>query len=124
MTAPEPPGDGRRLLRGLLRDQRRRVVLSAAGGVVHQACEALVPVVIGVLVDRAIAPRDGSTLLVGLAALALLFVLLNSAYRVQALTATRAIQEAEHDLRLRLTRRILAPEGLAPAAGGPPDGRS
>ena len=40
--------DGRALLREIVRAQRRRVVGAALGGVAHQACEALVPVLIGV----------------------------------------------------------------------------
>ena len=49
--------------------------------------------------------------------LAVLFVVLNSAYRVQFLVATRAMQEAEHDLRMRLTARVLAAGGIARGAG-------
>ena len=55
--------DGRALLRGIVRAQRRRVIVSSLGGASHQACEALVPVLIGVIVDRAIEPFDTAGLL-------------------------------------------------------------
>ena len=51
--------DGRALLREIVRAQRRLVIGAALGGIGHQACEALVPVLIGVVVDRAIEPSDG-----------------------------------------------------------------
>src|SRR5918993_23457 len=101
--------DGRGLLRGIVRAQRRRVIGASLGGIAHQACEALVPVLIGVIVDRAIEPSDENALLLWIVLLALLFVVLNSAYRVQYLLSTRAQQEAEHDLRMRLTARVLDP---------------
>lgn len=107
--------DGRALLRDILRAQRRRAVGSSLGGIAHQACEALVPVLIGVIVDRAIEPSDGDSMVLLTVLLAVLFVVLNSAYRVQFLLATRAQQEAEHDLRMRLTERVLDPGGIAGA---------
>ena len=107
--------DGRALLRGIVRAQRRLVIGAALGGIGHQACEALVPVLIGVIVDRAIEPSDGDSMVRWTIALAVLFVVLNSAYRVQFLLATRAQQQAEHDLRMRLTARVLEPGGIAGA---------
>ena len=107
--------DGRALLRGIVRAQRRRVILSSLGGASHQACEALVPVLIGVIVDRAIEPSDGDSMVLWTVLLAVLFVVLNSSYRVQFLVVTRASQEAEHDLRMRLTERVLDPGGIAGA---------
>ena len=46
-------------LRSVLRDERRPIVVSAVCGVAHQTCEILVPVVIGIVVDRAIEPSTG-----------------------------------------------------------------
>ena len=107
--------DGRGLLRGIVRAQRRRVIVSSLGGAAHQACEALVPVLIGVIVDRAIEPSDGGSMVLWTVLLAVLFVVLNSSYRVQFLVVTRASELAEHDLRMRLTERVLEPGGIAGA---------
>jgi putative ABC transport system ATP-binding protein len=107
--------DGRGLLRGIVRAQRRRVIVSSLGGASHQACEALVPVLIGVIVDRAIEPSDGGSMALWTVLLAVLFVVLNSSYRVQFLVVTRASELAEHDLRMRLTERVLDPGGIAGA---------
>ena len=73
------------------------------------------PVLIGVIVDQAIEPSDGDSMVRWTITLAVLFVVLNSAYRVQFLLATRAQQQAEHDLRMRLTGRVLEPGGIAGA---------
>ncbi|WP_320669342.1 ABC transporter ATP-binding protein [Patulibacter defluvii] len=110
---PDPPVRGAHLFRQVVRDERRRIAISAAGGILHQTTEALVPVVIGVVVDRAIAPGDGGALVLWLALLAALFVVLTLAYRIQFTVGMRAREEREHDLRLRLTRRILDPAGIA-----------
>ena len=107
--------DGRALLRGIVRAQRRRVILSSLGGASHQACEALVPVLIGVIVDRAIEPSDGGAMVLWTVLLAVLFVVLNSSYRVQFLVVTRASEEAEHDLRMRLDRARAGPRRDLPA---------
>ena len=53
-------------LRRVLRDERRPIVVSAVCGVAHQTCEILVPVVIGIVVDRAIEPSDGLETVVGI----------------------------------------------------------
>jgi putative ABC transport system ATP-binding protein len=104
-------------LRGTLRAHRRATAVSALGGVVHQACEILVPAVVGAAVDRAIAPSDSGALLLWLGLLAALFIVLNGAYRVQYLVGRRATLWAEHDLRLALSARALAPEGLTAVEG-------
>ena len=73
------------------------------------------PVLIGVIVDRAIEPSDGGSMVLLDGPLAVLFVVLNSSYRVQFLVVTRASELAEHDLRMRLTERVLEPGGIAGA---------
>ncbi|MGY1744487.1 ABC transporter transmembrane domain-containing protein [Blastococcus sp. SYSU D00695] len=85
----------------------------------HQACEALVPVAIGLTIDRAVATGDGVALAVALAGTGLLFVVLSQAYRFGALAVTAAWWEETHLLRVELTERVLDPRGLAdpPATG-------
>ncbi|MDO9407842.1 ABC transporter ATP-binding protein [Patulibacter sp.] len=108
-----PVAGGRPLLRQVLRERRRPAVVSTLGGVVHQTCEAFVPVLIGVLVDRAIERRDAGELVLWIVVLALLFAVLTTAYRVQLLTLVGGLEHGEHDLRTALARRILAAAGIA-----------
>ncbi|MEV2277033.1 ABC transporter ATP-binding protein [Nocardiopsis sp. NPDC049922] len=108
MSAP-----GRAVLRGALRGQRRRVATAALLGSGHQTGEALVPVVIGVVIDVAVATGSGRALLLWLAVLGVVFVVLSFSYRFGARVAERASEQAAHDLRLRLTRRVLDARGGA-----------
>ncbi|GLF96917.1 ATP-binding cassette domain-containing protein [Streptomyces yaizuensis] len=93
--------------------ERRDVVVGAALGAGHQAGEALVPVLIGVVIDRGVARGDGSGLLIGLAALGLVYTALSVGFRFGARAGERAAETAAHRLRTRLVGRILAPEGGA-----------
>ena len=106
------PMTGDALLRDILRSTRGKIALAAAGSISHQACETLVPVFIGLTIDAAIAPSDGGRLALWLALLAVLFVVLSASFRLQILVGVRAMENAEHELRLRLTRRILDPGGI------------
>ncbi|MGU3499519.1 ABC transporter ATP-binding protein [Mycobacterium sp. C31M] len=78
----------------------------------HQLCEAMVPVLIGVLVDRAVKPGDAGQLLVWIGVLAALFVALTACYRLGARHLMRAIATEGHQLRIDLAARILEPRRL------------
>ncbi|MGK9146819.1 ABC transporter ATP-binding protein/permease [Plantibacter flavus] len=91
----------------------RILTIAVLGLALHQVTEALVPVFIGVVIDRAIAPADPLALGLMLCALALLFVVLTFAWRLSARQVTRVFTAGEHDLRLLAARRILHPRGLA-----------
>ncbi|NLE78075.1 MAG: ABC transporter ATP-binding protein [Rhodococcus sp.] len=79
---------------------------------VHQLAETMVPISIGVIIDRAVVTGDTSALLVSVAALALLFVVLTSAWRMGARFTVRAMQSEAHALRVEVARRILDPRGV------------
>jgi len=79
----------------------------------HQAAEALVPVVVGVIVDEAIATGDGERLALTLAVLAGLFVVLSFAFRLGFRRVARAEERAAHELRVELAQRVLHPAGGA-----------
>ncbi|GAA3015634.1 ABC transporter ATP-binding protein [Streptosporangium longisporum] len=99
----------------LRRTMRRNRARLGAGTVLlslHQVCEASVPILIGVIVDRAIGPGDTGALLWWLAALAALFTALTLAYRYGARTLMRAIAHETHLLRLELAAKIIDPRGL------------
>ncbi|MEU6198916.1 ABC transporter ATP-binding protein [Streptomyces sp. NPDC047061] len=104
---------GRDVLAGSVRGQGRRVALGAALGSVHQLGEALVPVLIGVVVDQAVAGQDAGRLVLWLAVLAVLYVCLSWSFRLGARAGERGAEEAAHELRLAVVRRVLDPRGGA-----------
>ncbi len=79
----------------------------------HQVAEALVPVMVGVVIDRAIARSDTSALIWSLVAFTVLFVALSNAFRIGYTVISRAGLAAEHEVRVRLARRVLHPGGGA-----------
>ncbi|SEO76526.1 ABC transporter ATP-binding protein [Amycolatopsis saalfeldensis] len=102
---------GRDVLRSAVAGQRRPVVLASVLAATHQGGEALVPVVIGVVIDRAVADSSVLTLLLWLGVLGVVFLVLSSSYRFGARAAERASELAAQDLRLRISRRVLHPRG-------------
>ncbi|MER6077209.1 ABC transporter ATP-binding protein [Streptomyces sp. NPDC001833] len=106
---------GRDVLSRSVGGQGRRVALGAALGSVHQLGEALVPVLIGVVVDQAVAGRDAGRLVLWLAVLAVLYVCLSWSFRLGARAGERGAEEAAHELRLAVVRRVLDPRGGAEA---------
>ncbi|MGW2624498.1 ABC transporter ATP-binding protein [Micromonospora taraxaci] len=99
------------VLRRALRRQRRRVVLGIVLLCAHQATEALVPVAIGVIIDRAVATGDVTALLLSLAGLAALFTALAFAYRTGARLAYAAVEHEAHTTRVEIVRSALDPRG-------------
>jgi putative ABC transport system ATP-binding protein len=108
-------GDRGTVLRRAIGGQRRHVGLATLLAAGHQAGEALVPVLIGVVIDSAVATGSVSRLVLWLAVLGAVFAVLSYSYRFGAREAERASEWAGHDLRLGLTRRILDPRGGAEA---------
>lgn len=81
-----------------------------------QACETLVPVAIGLVIDRAVATSDLTALLWSGAGLCLLFLVLSCSYRFGARLGFSAMQWETHRLRLEITGRSLDPRGVAGGA--------
>jgi putative ABC transport system ATP-binding protein len=106
---------GREVLRRSITGQRRSVSLAALLTACHQGGEALVPVVIGVVIDQAVAGGSAGTLIFWLAALGVVFAALSTSYRLGARFGERAAERAAHDLRLDVGRRVLHPGGGAEA---------
>ncbi|MCV7419608.1 ABC transporter ATP-binding protein [Mycobacterium yunnanensis] len=75
----------------------------------HQLCEAMVPVMIGAVVGRAVETGDVGQLILWIAALAVLFLALTSCYQAGARHLMRAIATEGHQLRVDLSLRILHP---------------
>ncbi|MFC4589121.1 ABC transporter ATP-binding protein [Sphaerisporangium corydalis] len=115
MGASDP--SGRDVLRGAIRGQRRGVAVGSLLGAGHQAGEASVPVLIGVVIDQAVGKGDLSALLLWLAVLAVVYVGLSFSFRFGARAGERAAEQAGHKLRVALVRRVLD------AGGGAENGR-
>lgn len=101
----------RTVLRQAVLGQRRHLIPGTILLVVHQACESMVPIVIGAAIDRAIGNGDTGALLRWLALLVALFVVLATAWFRNAVFTERACQGAEHDTRLGIARRVLSSTG-------------
>lgn len=111
MRQADPPG--RTVLWRAVREQRRDVALGAVLGMGHQTGEALVPVLIGVAIDRGVVDGDVAGLLLWLGVLAVVYVGLSFSFRFGARAGERASVTAAHRLRTELVSRVLAPEGGA-----------
>ncbi|WP_324799343.1 ABC transporter ATP-binding protein [Streptomyces cyaneofuscatus] len=110
---------GRGVIRRAVAGQRRDVAVGSLLGAAHQTGEALVPVLIGLIVDRAVVRPDGGALALWLVVLAVVYAMLSYGFRFGARAGERAAEQAAHQLRLDVVRRVLAPHGGA-EAGRPP----
>lgn len=108
-----------RFLLGVILSAKRFTLPAAALGVLWQVGEALVPVVMGMTIDRALATGDVAELAWGLAALAGVFATLSLSFRFAAQLTARATEMVQHRLRVTLSRAVLHADG--PGAR-PPDG--
>ncbi|MFM9589494.1 ABC transporter ATP-binding protein [Streptomyces scabiei] len=111
MRKADPPG--RKVLWRAVGGQRRDVVVGAVLGMGHQTGEALVPVLIGLAIDRGVVDGDVPGLLLWLGVLAAVYVGLSVSFRFSAWAGERAAVTAAHHLRTELVGRVLAPEGGA-----------
>ena len=87
----------------------RLTVPATALMVVQQASQAAVPIVIGLAIDRAVAPYDGGSLLWWLAALVGVYVVLAISYRLAYRLEILAMQVVCYQLRLKVARAVLDP---------------
>ncbi|MFC9552152.1 ABC transporter ATP-binding protein [Rhodococcus sp. NPDC056960] len=103
---------GTAILRRTLVRNRARLGIGTVLVCLHQVAETLVPISIGVIVDRAVATGDLLALAVWRCALALLFLVLTAAWRYGARFVVVAMQNEAHQLRMEVARRILDPRGV------------
>ncbi len=107
-------GDGLtagRLLRRSFRRHRGRLTASTLLLSGHQAAEALVPVMIGVIIDQAVGTGDVGRLLLWIGLLGALFVALTICWRFGARLSIVADQRENHQLRVEVVERVLDPRG-------------
>ncbi|MCD4532822.1 ABC transporter ATP-binding protein/permease [Nocardioides sp. cx-169] len=112
---PEPHTDRVATAGALLRRAVTRNVRPLAGAIalitVWQVCESLVPVLIGVLIDRAVATGDVSELVLWSLALCALFAVLSYSYRFGSRLGFGALQREGHRLRTEVSGRVLDARG-------------
>ncbi len=111
LIVPVVPGS--RVLTKAVSTQWRGVAGSSLLGASHQAGEAMVPVLIGVIIDRAVATGVISALISWILVLAVLFIMLSFSFRFAARAAEQAAEQAAHRIRIDLTERVLDPRGGA-----------
>ncbi|MDX2643269.1 ABC transporter ATP-binding protein [Streptomyces sp. PA03-1a] len=104
---------GRDVLLRTVKGRRKDVAVGAVLGAGHQFGEALVPVLIGIVIDQAVSDGDGRALFGWLAVLAVVYVGLSFSFRFGARAGERAAEQAAHALRITLVRRVLDPRGGA-----------
>ncbi|MBB5868321.1 putative ABC transport system ATP-binding protein [Allocatelliglobosispora scoriae] len=116
MDRPPDPEvhDVRTVLRDAITGQRRHVALSTLFVTGHQAGEAMVPFIIGVVIDRAVA-GSAADLVTWLAVLAVVYIGLSFSYRFGERSSERAATQAAHGVRIRITERVLDHRGGAEA---------
>ncbi len=101
----------RALIRRSLSRHRRPLTGSALLLVLWQACEASVPVLIGLVIDGAVVTGEWRDLAVWAVALTALFCCLSYAYRFGARLGVGAAQLEMHQLRMEISEHVLAPRG-------------
>ena len=87
------------------------MTVGSALAVVHQVCEALVAVLIGVVVDEAVRTGDGGRMALWLGVLVVVFGVLAVSAMVGYYRLTTAEARTSHDLRVRLAARAVDPRG-------------
>lgn len=107
---------GRDVLLRTVKGRRKDVAVGAVLGAGHQFGEALVPVLIGIVIDQAVSDGDGRALFGWLAVLAVVYVGLSFSFRFGARAGERAAEQAAHELRITLVRRVLDPAAAPSAA--------
>jgi putative ABC transport system ATP-binding protein len=104
---------GRAVLLDSIRHHRRQLITAAVLLCGHQGGEALVPVLVGVVIDRAVGTGDAGSLLFWLAVLGLDFLVLSFSYRFGARRAWLADVRADQRMRHAVADRVLHPAGGA-----------
>lgn len=104
---------GAELIATCMKRQWKNVARGAALFMGHQTGEALVPVAIGIFIDRAVSTGNYSELIPGVIMLAVVFAGLSNSWRFGAGFVLRAFRGTEHDLRMAIVKRILDPAGGA-----------
>ena len=108
---PSSPLTATGLLRRAWRRNQRKLLGSVLLLIAWQLCETAVPVMIGVIIDRAVATGDLTALVWWGLAFCALFVVLSLGYRFGARLGWAAMNLEMHQLRVEISEHVLAPRG-------------
>lgn len=111
-TSAPPPTAGALLWRSLRR-RKGRVAGSLTLMTLWQVCEAFVPIAIGIIVDVAIVPLDGTAMVLSLVGVGALFTVLSLGYRFGSRLANTALQQEAHALRVEVAEVPLTSGAVA-----------
>ncbi len=111
LDVPSPPTSAAGLLWRGIRRHRARLAGCYALITSWLLCEAFVPVVIAVIIDRAVATGDVTAMAVWGGVLVVLFVVLSYSYRFGARLGVGALQRETHLLRVEISEHVLGAEG-------------
>ncbi|PMR63044.1 ABC transporter ATP-binding protein [Verrucosispora sp. ts21] len=101
-----------RLIGGMFRRQRRDTALCAGFWSLHQVCEALVPVAIGLVIDQAVGTGSTSAMVWSVVGIFALFLALTMGWRFGFWFLSKAVVRESHDLRMQVVRRVLTGRGI------------
>ncbi|GIJ38717.1 ABC transporter ATP-binding protein [Micromonospora andamanensis] len=101
-----------RLIRRMFWRQRRDNALCATFWSLHQVCEALVPVAIGLVIDQAVGTGSTSAMAWSVLGIFALFTALTMGWRSGFWFLSRAVTEESHQLRMRVVRRVVGGQGV------------
>jgi len=99
------------VVRRSVRRQRGALARSTALITVWQVCEALVPVTIGVVIDRAVATGDLGQMVLWGVVLCVQFAVLSTGWRLGSRVFVRAAHVESHRLRTEVSGHVLADRG-------------
>lgn len=106
------PWTGAAVLRRTVTRNRRWLTSGSCLIALHQLCEVSVPVLIGIIVDRAVLTGSVRAIVFWIAVLAGLFLVLTVVYRYGARLLMYAIARESHLLRVELSHKILDRLGI------------
>ncbi|SNS38345.1 ABC transporter ATP-binding protein [Rhodococcoides kyotonense] len=109
----------RELTRRTMFAAKKYTVPAGALLIVHQLCAALVPVIMGVAVDRAIGPGDVGQLVLWVLVLGVVYAGVSVTYRFGSRIGFLGMNSIQHQVRTRITDRILDARGMAGPARQP-----
>ncbi|GLZ35225.1 ABC transporter permease [Lentzea sp. NBRC 105346] len=112
MRSPTRSRAGSAILLRTITRNARRLTLGSVLICLFNGYEALVPILVGFLIDRVIAGGDVLFLLLGIGALGLLILVQGINYRLGARQLMLAIAEEGHLLRGEVTAKVLDPRGI------------
>lgn len=115
-AASASPITGGWVLRRTVRRTARWLVPGSTLIAAHQMCEVAVPILIGIIVDRAVTSGSYASIVTWIAVLAGVFVVLTTVYRLGARLLMTGIAQESHWLRDELSARALHPGGLPSAS--------